>query len=256
MKITLYILGIISGIILATFFIDSAKEIKINQADNNFSEATKKAELLTKENFRLKYQLEAITRDYALTVSTVDQLQAELIDYKEKREEEEKDSEQRTQSHIQKLIKKYESMLNIDSYQKKQITEYLWERNRDNLSTAETENKIKGILNDEQISIWDDGKNQELNTLAETAASVYLGTYPVSLKLDEGQKDVIWQNLYKHHHPKMKLNNKQINNALRELSEKNEFLNNDSWTTRIMILSAKDVLTEDQLHKLIESYKE
>jgi len=102
-------------------------------------------------------------------------------------------------------------------------------------------------LSDEQYEAWKIQNNHQQNAEAESFAAHLLGSYPLTMKLTEEQKDIIFQSLYESHHPDTEREYfKRARSIERATSPNRDVASGYEW----MFRATQDVLTEEQMEIL------
>jgi len=171
-------------------------------------------DLEKQDNVSLTHEVEALLEKNETLVRNNNEMELALSEHRKKAEAKAialiEKNEKRVIKDIKKTLNKYKRLFEITTDQERKIAEWAEEKarykrfpdERTTDSPPKTEEKIKTILSDEQLEIYQRQEAHERDFTATHTATRDLHKYPVTLKLTEDQKSSLYQNLYKFSHSK------------------------------------------------------
>jgi len=284
MKLSIYIVGIITGIVLFYLYFDSSTFDKSTLYQKQLKEKSEEVESVTHKNSTLVHEFDILREENTKLSLDVEHLQIQLSEYKSilnQKEKEEHDHKLtlellEKEEALSPWFEAYSAVLNLTEEQQHQIgelkyelylyrtsNEYDWRDFEDNKSYTSNINKqIKSILSDEQNEAYETHANHLKSAGAKASVIRELGKYPASMNLTEKQKDFIFQNLYqlKYNSPGATTREEALEVFFKRQSDSKykEFHSKYKEFDRQeknMIQASEEVLTEEQMEILIQSLK-
>ena len=160
---------------------------------------------------------------------------------------------------IARRLQEFRGLFDLTPEQASRIGEIEWESSNywkkfhageidvKNQPPIDSNAEIMALLTPEQLEIFEVHLEERKDTVASTAATSTLGSYPVTLLLSDEQKDSIYENLYSYYHADRQ--DEARDAAKNTLPE--EYKGRD----QALIWAAKDILDEEQYLALLQSLK-
>jgi len=206
-------------------------------------------------------ETEGLRETIATLKQTKNELESRLNKYTEKETEINADLSEKVESMVQRKLKVHKAIMVLTPEQERQISQWHWDslsywmsvfdgivdvNDPSPMKTLNTEEKIKTILTDEQLMIYEAHLIKEDNETAETHAAIALSDYPITVSLSDEQKDALYQKLYQYEH---RDSNDEILERYNNLKNK-QFEQHE----QMLIWAAEDVISEEQMEILMDSF--